>query len=148
MLDPKYVNEGLPHTTQFTILHAILRQARGYPLLFMHLQPKEKKSNSTPKALRPEKGKPHLMITMSFNGNWPEIQANLLPGQSALHRPDYCNRFFKIKLRELMRDLTRNIFGKAEYNYRIPKKRASSCSYCCEVLGQRLGKRGRQKDIG
>ena len=61
------------------------------------------------------KGKPHLMITMTCNSNWPEIQDNLLSGQNALDRPDLCNRVIKIKLKELMIDLTRNLFGKAEY---------------------------------
>ena len=61
------------------------------------------------------KGKPHLMVTMTCNGNWPEIQDNLLPGQCALDCPDLCNRVFRIKLKALMHDLTHNIFGKAQY---------------------------------
>ncbi|CAM9671140.1 unnamed protein product [Laminaria digitata] len=61
------------------------------------------------------KRKPHVMITMTYNSNWPEIQGNLLPGLTALDRPDLCNRVVKIKLKELMLDLTRNLFGKAEY---------------------------------
>ena len=60
-------------------------------------------------------GKPHLMITMTCNGNWPEIQNSLLPGQCALDRPDLCNRVCKIKLEALMADLTNNLFGKAEH---------------------------------
>ena len=52
---------------------------------------------------------------MTCNSNWPEIQANLLSGQNGLDRLDLCNRVFKIKLRELMIDSTRNLFGKAEY---------------------------------
>ncbi|CAM9250899.1 unnamed protein product, partial [Laminaria digitata] len=61
------------------------------------------------------KGKPHLMVTMTCNGNWPEIQDNLLPGQCALDRSDLCNRVFKIKLKSLMHDLTHNLFGIAQY---------------------------------
>lgn len=41
------------------------------------------------------KGKPHLLITMACNSNWPEIQNNLPRGQSALDRPDLRNLVFK-----------------------------------------------------
>lgn len=55
------------------------------------------------------------MITMTCNGFWPEMQANLLPGQIPLDRPHICNRISKIKLKQLMLDLTNNLFGTAEY---------------------------------
>src|SRR5437879_11052764 len=58
-------------------------------------------------------GKPDLFITMTCNPLWPEITANLLPGQSAQDRPDLVSRVFKLKLNELLLDLTkRNFFGR------------------------------------
>ncbi|CAM9337287.1 unnamed protein product, partial [Scytosiphon promiscuus] len=65
------------------------------------------------------KGKPSLMVTITCNGMWPEIQANLLPGQIAMDRPDLCNRVFKIKLKAIMRDLNHNLFGQSEYTMSV-----------------------------
>ena len=39
-------------------------------------------------------GKPNLFITVTCNPDWPEIQNNLLPGQSAQDRPDLKARVF------------------------------------------------------
>ena len=49
------------------------------------------------------------MITFTANPAWPEIVANLLPGQTGMDRPDLVNRIFKIKLRELLKDLKSKI---------------------------------------
>jgi hypothetical protein len=38
-----------------------------------------------------EKDKPTLFITPTCNPKWPEIQAMLLPGQTAFDRPDICD---------------------------------------------------------
>ena len=61
------------------------------------------------------KGPPDLMITFTANPAWPEIVANLLPGQTGMDRPDLVNRVFKIKLRELLKDLKSNVFTKQLY---------------------------------
>ena len=61
------------------------------------------------------KGPPDLMITFAANPAWPEIVANLLPGQTGMDRPDLVNRVFKIKLRELLKDLKSNVFTKQLY---------------------------------
>ncbi|CAN0073975.1 unnamed protein product, partial [Ectocarpus sp. 13 AM-2016] len=37
-------------------------------------------------------GPPDLMVTFTANSNWPEITANLLPGQTGMDRPDLVNR--------------------------------------------------------
>ena len=59
-------------------------------------------------------GKPDLFITMTCNALWPEITSELLPGQTAEDRPDIVTRVFKLKLNELMNDLTkRKFFGRA-----------------------------------
>ena len=42
--------------------------------------------------------KPDLFITVTCNPNWPEIQENLLPGQTAHDRPDITARVFKLKV--------------------------------------------------
>ena len=49
--------------------------------------------------------KPDLFITMTCNPKWPEIQQELMPGQSAHDRPDIVARVFKLKKDQLMRDL-------------------------------------------
>lgn len=61
------------------------------------------------------KGRPHVMVTVTCNGFWPEIQQNLLPGQCAMDRPDLCNRVFKIKVKAIMKDLRTCLMGKALY---------------------------------
>ncbi|KAL7547642.1 hypothetical protein ACHAWF_010926, partial [Thalassiosira exigua] len=51
---------------------------------------------------------------MTTNPDWPEIKQHLKPGQTALDRPDLVARVFKLKKRELIRDVMKNhIFGKA-----------------------------------
>ena len=58
-------------------------------------------------------GKPHLFITVTCNPNWPEIQRELLPGQTAADRPDLVARVFKLKLSEIKDDLfKRGVLGK------------------------------------
>jgi hypothetical protein len=47
-------------------------------------------------------GKPDLFITMTCNPKWPEIQAELMNGQTANDRPDLLARVFKLKLQEMM----------------------------------------------
>ena len=67
-------------------------------------------------------GRPHLMVTVTCNGFWPEIQQNLLPGQCAMDRPDLCNRVFKIKLKAIMRDLISKLIGKATNFFSVSSK--------------------------
>ncbi|KAG2211445.1 hypothetical protein INT45_011464 [Circinella minor] len=54
-------------------------------------------------------GKPDLFITFTCNPSWPEIQNALLPGQSAPDRPDITSRIFRLKLKQLMHDLTKDM---------------------------------------
>ncbi|GBP55934.1 ATP-dependent DNA helicase PIF1 [Eumeta japonica] len=56
-------------------------------------------------------GKPDLFITFTCNPNWQEILDNL-QGTKKEHRPDLIARIFKLKLEELLDDITRkHIFG-------------------------------------
>lgn len=58
-------------------------------------------------------GKPDLFVTFTCNPSWPEIQEALLEGQSAPDRPDIVVRVFKLKLKELLHDLTKqHVLGK------------------------------------
>ena len=58
-------------------------------------------------------GKPDLFITFTCNPQWPEIQENLFPGQTAADRPDLTARVFYIKLKALLSDLIQEkVFGK------------------------------------
>lgn len=60
-------------------------------------------------------GKPDLFITFTCNPNWPEITAELLPGQGPNDRPDIVARVFRLKLKALMRDLTVDgVLGKVQ----------------------------------
>ena len=53
-------------------------------------------------------GRPDAFITMTASPRWPEVQANLRPGELAHNRPDLIARVFRQKLRALLRDLTVN----------------------------------------
>jgi len=58
-------------------------------------------------------GKPDLFITFTCNPKWPEISAELMPGQDASDRPDLIVRVFNIKMKALLKDLLfKNILGK------------------------------------
>jgi hypothetical protein len=46
------------------------------------------------------------VITMTANPNWIEIQRELQPYETAVDRPDIVSRIFKLKLTELIDDLT------------------------------------------
>jgi hypothetical protein len=55
-----------------------------------------------------------LFLTMTADPNWPEIKAELLPGQTAADRPDLVARVFKAKRDQLIKDIFRNgMLGKA-----------------------------------
>jgi len=53
-------------------------------------------------------GKPDLFITMTANPAWPEIVANLRPGEVAASRPDLTSRVFRLKLKALMDNLVKD----------------------------------------
>ena len=59
------------------------------------------------------KGRPSAKLTMTCNCNWEAFQANNpLPDQTAFDRPDLCDKVFKIKRDEFMKDLrSGRIFG-------------------------------------
>jgi hypothetical protein len=62
-------------------------------------------------------GHPTYFITFTANPNWPEITAELLPGQTTLDRPDLVSRVFRLKCKELLFDLRhREVFGKFRGN--------------------------------
>ena len=53
-------------------------------------------------------GKPDFFITMTANPSWPEILANLRPGETAADRPDLVARVFHAKLTALLKVLTKD----------------------------------------
>ena len=53
-------------------------------------------------------GKPDIFITFTCNPRWQEIKDALHPGESPGDRPDLCARVFKMKLDQLIKDLTVN----------------------------------------
>lgn len=57
-------------------------------------------------------GRPDLFITFTCNPEWPEIKAELFPGQRSYDRHDIIARVFNLKVKSLMKLLTKNsIFG-------------------------------------
>ena len=57
-------------------------------------------------------GFPDYFITMTANPAWPEVTQQLRPWETAADRPDIVSRVFKLKLDELLLDLTeRGILG-------------------------------------
>jgi hypothetical protein len=56
-------------------------------------------------AIVSQTGKPDYFLTFTCNPHWKEIQDELLPGQTAIDRPDLCSRIFNLKLAELIKDL-------------------------------------------
>lgn len=52
-------------------------------------------------------GKPDLFVTMTCNPKCPEIQDNLKPGQQAVDRPDLVTRVFRMKLDQLIHEITK-----------------------------------------
>jgi hypothetical protein len=52
-----------------------------------------------------EKGKPTLFITGTCNVNWPEIQSQLLKGQTAFDRPDVVMQVFRCRLAKFIHNL-------------------------------------------
>lgn len=71
-------------------------------------------------------GKPDLFITFTCNPKWPDIERNLLSGQTSTDRPDLVARVFHLKLKELLKDITvENVFGKViafVYNIEFQKE--------------------------
>lgn len=59
-------------------------------------------------------GKPYLLIAFTANPKWADIQNELLPGQTAIGRPDIVARVFNLKVRQLLKDLKKKkgIFGR------------------------------------
>lgn len=52
-------------------------------------------------------GRPDYFITMTASPAWPEIVANLRPGEKVKDRPDLVARVFRLKLRELLHALVK-----------------------------------------
>lgn len=57
-------------------------------------------------ALSRKYGKPSLFLTMTGNPQWVEIQRELKYDETASDRPDIVARVFKMKLTEVMEDIT------------------------------------------
>ena len=55
-----------------------------------------------------------LFLTMTANPKWPEIENELLPGQTAADRPDLVVHAFHAKQKELIEDMKQGIFGKVQ----------------------------------
>ena len=58
-------------------------------------------------------GHPTLLITFTANPKWKEILDELLPGQTAVDRPDLVARVFHLKQQQLLQEIKKkNIFGR------------------------------------
>ncbi|XP_021766979.1 uncharacterized protein LOC110731425 [Chenopodium quinoa] len=57
-------------------------------------------------------GKPNFFVTMTCNANWPEIKAELSPGETAQDRPNLVARIFRAKLLVLKKEIMdKKVFG-------------------------------------
>ena len=59
-------------------------------------------------AINRHSGGADLFLTMTADPNWPEIKAELLPGQTAADQPDLVAQVFKAKMHQLIKDIFRN----------------------------------------
>ena len=87
-------------------------------------------------------GKPDYFITMTANPAWPEITRHLREWETAADRPDLVARVFKLKLDELLRDLTeRGVLGQAvAYTWVIEfQKRGLPHAHILGLLGNGVG---------
>ena len=66
-------------------------------------------------------GKADIFLTFTCNPEWPEITRNLKPGQKPEDRPDLVDRVFRLKVKELMKDIVeRHCYGRVPaYTYVI-----------------------------
>ncbi|KAJ2924672.1 hypothetical protein H1R20_g12432, partial [Candolleomyces eurysporus] len=66
-------------------------------------------------------GKVDIFLTMTTNPKWPEIERELLPGQTAYDRPDLVVRVFQLKKQALIDRIVKDkIFGEVDaYVYTI-----------------------------
>ncbi|KIK75087.1 hypothetical protein PAXRUDRAFT_39465, partial [Paxillus rubicundulus Ve08.2h10] len=55
--------------------------------------------------------KPELFLTMTADSSWPQIQGNLLPGQTATDRPDLVAHVFYQKKQDLLNKIQKGYFG-------------------------------------
>ncbi|GJS02537.1 helicase [Tanacetum coccineum] len=82
-------------------------------------------------------GNPDLFITFTSNLKWPEItkMLALIPGQKPHDRPEVGTRVFKMKLTELLDDLTkREIFGKSRAEIPCPTDDPESYKVVTEFM--------------
>ena len=73
-----------------------------------------------------ELGRPDIFVTMTCNPNYREIKENLFPYQQPYDRPDLVARIFKLKVDELLHDLTKkhvNFFLTTLYEKKLPHLR-------------------------
>ena len=90
-----HVVELVPEDETKTFLSSSLTGSRR------HLRKKANESLT----LASEKGLPSVFITMTTNTEWPEIQSQLLPGQTAYDREDIVCMAFKHRLDHLLQSL-------------------------------------------
>ena len=103
-----------------------------------HASPmKRKKDTQDALAIVKRRGKPHLIITVTCNPEWPEIVDNLLNGQQACDRPDLCCRVFKIKLNDLK---SGNVFGPYDYHmyvFEFQRRGLPHVAHCYRIQERR-----------
>lgn len=60
-------------------------------------------------------GRPDLFVTFTCNPEWPEIKAELLPGQRSFDRHDIISRVFHLKMKKFIKLFVKEqIFGKTK----------------------------------
>ena len=76
-------------------------------------------------------GKPDLFLTFTCNPKWREITDNLSNGEQPFNRPDLLARVFKLKLNELLDDITvHHVLGKVVAKVHVIKFQKRGLPHC------------------
>ena len=116
-LQLSYIEKQLPKkrlTSKNSIHNAPPKQTVGKRLSasFHGSHTNRKRKQLDAMAIVARMGPPTSMVTFTGSPTWPEVQQSLLPGQTGMDRPYLADRVFKVKLKHLLTDLKRKLFGK------------------------------------
>ena len=82
-------------------------------------------------ALISKYGKPDLFLTFTCNPKWQEITENLHDGEMPINRSDLLARVFKLKLKELLEDITlHHVLGKVVAKIHVIEFKKRGLPHC------------------
>ena len=76
-------------------------------------------------------GRPDLFLTFTCNPKWREVTENLSDGEQPMHRPDLLARVFKMKLDQLLADITvQHVLGVVVANVHVIEFQKRGLPHC------------------